>query len=335
MPFPALLVWGTVVATTAFGVKKSVDAVKTSNRADNVNKEARDIIDESSRKTDAARKRSHDAIETLGKTKINALDNIVKPFIEEFRKVRNISFRNTDGLSELNKLMLDKNDVAELQKLTTVASSLASGTLAGGSLGAVAAFGAYNGVMLLGTASTGTAIGTLSGAAATNATLAWLGGGSLAAGGLGVTGGMCVLGGVVAAPVLAVMGCVMNSKANRKLEEARENRAQAREYQEQMRIAEKLCNNIEDRADMFTELLKTLQELMASRLSEIIRVMQRNHYDYKSFRNQDRENLMCCTALVKTIKTILDTPILTREGNLAEESSRVATEAQNVIARFN
>jgi hypothetical protein len=47
----------------------------------------------------------------------------------------------------------------------------------------------------LGTASTGTAISTLSGAAAVNAALAWLGGGTLAAGGWGVAGGMVVVSG--------------------------------------------------------------------------------------------------------------------------------------------
>ena len=49
-------------------------------------------------------------------------------------------------------------------------------------------------VASFGTASTGTAISTLSGAVATKATLAWLGGGALAAGGLGVAGGVVVLG---------------------------------------------------------------------------------------------------------------------------------------------
>lgn len=51
-------------------------------------------------------------------------------------------------------------------------------------------------VASFGTASTGTAISTLSGAAATKATLAWLGGGALAAGGLGVAGGVVVLGAI-------------------------------------------------------------------------------------------------------------------------------------------
>lgn len=53
-------------------------------------------------------------------------------------------------------------------------------------------------VMAFGAASTGTAISSLSGAAATNATLAWLGGGSLAAGGGGMAAGTAVLGTITA-----------------------------------------------------------------------------------------------------------------------------------------
>lgn len=51
-------------------------------------------------------------------------------------------------------------------------------------------------VAAVGTAGTGTAISTLSGVAATRATLAVLGGGTLAAGGLGIAGGAVVLGGI-------------------------------------------------------------------------------------------------------------------------------------------
>ena len=62
------------------------------------------------------------------------------------------------------------------------------------------------------TASTGAAISGLSGAAATSATLAAIGGGSLAAGGLGIAGGTAVLTGIVAFPILAVVaGAVLVS----------------------------------------------------------------------------------------------------------------------------
>jgi len=72
----------------------------------------------------------------------------------------------------------------------------------GGALGGTIAVGAWAFVSVIGSASTGTAIFSLSGIAATNATLAWFGGGALAAGGAGMSGGMMVLGGIVAAPMI-------------------------------------------------------------------------------------------------------------------------------------
>jgi len=57
------------------------------------------------------------------------------------------------------------------------------------------------------TASTGTAIGTLSGAAATNAALAWLGGGTLAAGGGGMAAGAAIVSAVsTGGAVVAIAG---------------------------------------------------------------------------------------------------------------------------------
>jgi hypothetical protein len=71
--------------------------------------------------------------------------------------------------------------------IATVAVTAATGGAAFCFAPAIAATAGAAG--LLGTASTGTAIGTLSGAALTNASLAALGGGALSAGGLGMAGG--------------------------------------------------------------------------------------------------------------------------------------------------
>lgn len=85
----------------------------------------------------------------------------------------------------------------------------------GGIVGGSMALGAWALVSAIGTASTGTAIGTLSGVAATNATLAWFGGGAIAAGGAGMSGGMLVLGGIVAVPIiyLAAKGAWTKARA--------------------------------------------------------------------------------------------------------------------------
>lgn len=79
--------------------------------------------------------------------------------------------------------------------------------IAGASMGAGAATGAALmalPAMLGATASTGTAIASLSGAAATSSTLAVYGGGTVAAGGLGVWGGVIVVGGAAAVVAIGV-----------------------------------------------------------------------------------------------------------------------------------
>ena len=68
--------------------------------------------------------------------------------------------------------------------------------LIGISAGTTAVAVTYTIVGTVGTASTGTALSVLHGAVATKATLATIGGGSLATGGLGIVGGVCVLGAI-------------------------------------------------------------------------------------------------------------------------------------------
>jgi hypothetical protein len=96
----------------------------------------------------------------------------------------------------------------------------AAGAIAGVGVGAGTAAGVFSAVSALATASTGAAIASLSGAAASSATLAWLGGGSLAAGGMGVAGGTAVLTGVVALPALLAVGAVLVWKGRRLRREA-------------------------------------------------------------------------------------------------------------------
>jgi transcriptional regulator with XRE-family HTH domain len=115
-----------------------------------------------------------------------------------------------------------------------VVRTLAVGTgsaAAGAAVGGAAAYVTFVTAAALGTASTGAAISGLSGIAATNATLALLGGGTLAAGGAGVAGGMMVLTGIVALPALILFagGLALMVKRNRK---------QRQEFDAQLREAE-------------------------------------------------------------------------------------------------
>lgn len=91
---------------------------------------------------------------------------------------------------------------------------------AGGMAGAAAGSAAVGLVTAFGTASTGTAIASLSGAAYTHALLAAMGMGSLASGGFGMAGGMVVLGASFLAPAAAVAGYVANKQIKKVYGEA-------------------------------------------------------------------------------------------------------------------
>jgi membrane protein implicated in regulation of membrane protease activity len=85
----------------------------------------------------------------------------------------------------------------------------------GGAVGGASAAGAWIVVSMVGSASTGAAISGLSGVAAYNATMAWFGGGALAAGGAGMSGGMMILGGIVAAPLVLISTKMSYSNAKK------------------------------------------------------------------------------------------------------------------------
>ena len=99
---------------------------------------------------------------------------------------------------------------------TGINSSESSGVvlLQGSTIGGLAAVGSWSLVTMLGSASTGAALSGLYGTAATNATLAWFGGGALAAGGGGVAAGVMTLGAIVAAPLVAFTVYKTHSKAS-------------------------------------------------------------------------------------------------------------------------
>ena len=146
-------------------------------------------------------------------------------------------------------------DFEDLKELGNFALEVAGGASAGAVGGALTAIGAYGAATTFASASTGTAISTLSGIAAQNATLAFFGGGSLASGGLGMAGGMMVLGGLVAGPALMVMGLITSAKTQEKLENALANKAQADEIVESLNAASYQCSAIRRRSYMFYNLL--------------------------------------------------------------------------------
>jgi hypothetical protein len=330
MPLPLIIGIGAGIAGLV-GIGKGVKAGVDNKDAKRVNQRAEDLIAEAKEAIETARKYSSGSLEILGKKKVFTLDNNMERFIKTFKRIKNINIQDSVGLDELKKFRLDSQSFSELREMSSYASSIASGIMGGAVGGALATFGAYSGAMTFAAASTGTAIATLSGAAATNATLAFLGGGSLAAGGLGIAGGMAVLGGLVAGPALAIMGFGIGAKASKNLDNAYSNLSEARKIAEELNTATFLCNSIRRRSYMFHRLLVRLDILFLRLNYELEQIVRKRGKNYRKYSTEQKHIVAQICSVAGTVKAVLDTSLLTEDGVLTPQSETVAIEMQREI----
>ena len=115
---------------------------------------------------------------------VNSIANTPKSFVEDIEEVshKKRSFKESEAFAR-----------EELDSARKSAASAGAGVAAGMAVASIAPSAAVWVATTFGTASTGTAISTLSGAAAMNAAMAWLGGGALTAGGGGMAAGSAFL----------------------------------------------------------------------------------------------------------------------------------------------
>ncbi len=322
MPIPFLV--GAAIGISALvGVENGASAISKNKQAGKLNATAQYEIEQAQERAIAHRKEANKTLEDLGKLKIEVLNGSMQSFVTAFSQLHNVEIRNSSAMENLMDCQIDKDSIAELKKLSAKAATMVSGVAGGLGAGALAAFGAYGATMTFATASTGTAIASLSGAAATNATLAFLGGGSLAAGGLGVAGGTMVLGGLVAAPALCVLGITMNASANKNLNNALSNSAEAEKTIEGMNVVCTLCSGVKQRGQMFIQLLTALQRKFIELVDSLEAVIRGSGTNYAAYSLEEQNTVMTSMAMAKTIKTVLDTPLLTEEGCVTESSAEV------------
>ena len=334
MPLPLLFI-GIAAATGGLGIGKGIKAGIDNAHADTINKESTASIEKATDLLNRQREACGKALRVLGEEKMFVLNSSVNEFLNAFTQIKNVDFTESEGLEELRKLHIDEKEFTELKSMVDFAANIAGGVLAGGAGGALVALGAYGAAHALAAASTGTAIATLSGAAATNATLAFFGGGSLAAGGLGMAGGAAVLGGLVAGPALMVLGFVADSAASKKLEQARTNQAEAARITEELNTGSQQCEAIRRRTYMFYNLLARLDARFLPLIYKMEDIIKADGDDYRSYSEESKKVIASCAGIAVTIKSVLDTPLLTDDGLLTGESETAVSFAQSRIEQFN
>ncbi|ASF48498.1 hypothetical protein [Methylovulum psychrotolerans] len=194
MPLPIIL-GGAALISAVYGIKKGMNAKSDFDSAKYWREKAQELYDEAKNDLEFAHNNARQAMEDLGESKFEIYEKSIIPFVEVFSNIKHINFDDNSLLDARDLPQVSNTELKEIREAALAMKEIVGGGIAALGTGGLAGLAAYGGVGLLGTASTGTAIATLSGVAATNATLAWLGGGSLAAGGWGMAGGVYVLGG--------------------------------------------------------------------------------------------------------------------------------------------
>lgn len=261
-----------------------------------------------------------------------AFDGFLAPFAMTFARLKNVELGElllVDAVPELRAMnvQLKSCGIKAVEGLTTLAGSAAAGAATGGlTLAAVGAFA---------TASTGTAISTLSGAAATSATLAWLGGGSLAAGGAGIAGGTMVLTGLVAVPALVVIGTFLWWKGEQELKKQIEVKDKLKRAEYELNRQLYRADLVRKRMNDTTEVVDSLRGIGAPRLVDLESLVQEN-VDYATYSPDQKAVVAELAAIATTLSAVMAAPLVDEKGNVIPLSSEAPlTTARAVVERLS
>ncbi|WP_120904359.1 glycine zipper family protein [Helicobacter pylori] len=328
MPLPFILA-GVALAAAGYGVKKGIDALDADCEADEFIKKAEGLKEEAAKKAESAESDCRRAFARFGEKKLHVLSHTVPNFLDHFHRLN----RSRIIIEGVNMQDIQRQ-VSDAQKITNQYREVdffdASGAVIGSAaIGVLAAYGAYTGVGLLASTAGGVAIAELSGVAATNATLAWLGGGALSVGGFGMVGGMAVLGWLVAGPALAILGAVSASKMEKK-------RDDAKAYHSQVEAAVKKTDVIVDNlqavrkmADLFTRQITKCDALFFSLSQDAIATMKKRNYDVSHYSQEEKDQLCVVCSTLMILSAFLKAPVMDEHQKLNEKAQKALNLMKN------
>lgn len=331
MPLPLIVGIGVAAASALFGAKKGYDAYCDNKEAKDLSLEAQRVFDTAKRNLSNTRQSTAGTLADLGKTKLTIWDKPMMRFLNQFGQIRNVKLEGKPLVEGFGSANITKEQLAVMKDLSIKAHEVVIGGVSALGTGALVGVGSYGGAVMFASASTGTAISALSGAAATNATLAWFGGGSLAAGGLGMAGGMAVLGGLVAGPVLAVGGLVLAAKARENLANARSNLAQARRAAGEMKNATSILGSIRSVAQSFQAVINQVHTRMNKVLDALEQVIRTRGTDYRQYSEEEKHVVYLAVQFAQVMKILVETPILTKSGGLDPSHIKALTAGREVL----
>lgn len=313
-----------VSGVTAFENRKAAKEKKA---------QADKILEETNHEIEQIRFLANNRLEAFGRARCEMLRTTVGRFITIVESLNNKVKEKVYELS--STLSLEEREFKEMESVEMNASNLLATAASGGSIAIVACSGIPAAVTSVVSAtcaaSTGTAISSLSGAAATNATLAWLGGGSLAAGGGGVAAGATVLAGIkiAATGFGALIGVAMIAGQiySKKHSDAELYLAEVEKWRAKSLAASEIMKGVINRSDELLSVTSRLEGRIVPALEELEGLVP-----IFNPRNQEHAKIFQRAAiLVKSMSELAQTPLLDNDGNLNNQAQIIVKKTQKIL----
>ncbi|MFG2008736.1 hypothetical protein ACGFNF_06635 [Micromonospora sp. NPDC048868] len=315
MPIPliaaALIAIGTATGGggLALGGVGAYDIVQATSRL----KKAQRRYEQRRSESEATLTATNDKLKALGEHQKQALDDVVTRMGDFLR-------RHERQVRESERLLVEGVDatmsqVPGLRGLDVEAVAWISGALGSAAAGAGTGAGVTAAASSFGLASTGAAISGLSGAAAESATLALLGGGSIASGGGGMALGATALSFVTIGPALLVGGLVVKGQGTKALTQATEFEAKIAVAIADLDETDARLSGVDARADELSHLLTTLSAHAVGAQD----LLESEPFDPKVHAARFQRAM----TLVMAVRDVAATPVIDTQGELNERSANL------------
>lgn len=321
--------------TSLKGLKviSGVSAVMSRKEAIATREEADKLKAEIETTNENIREDLNETLEVFGKVRLDALHNTVGKFLSYLETLnQKVKSKEYEFLKEID---ISYETIQEMKEIDMRATDAVKVAAVGGGFAAVALAGTptlvTSAVTAFATASTGTAISSLHGVAATNAVLAWLGGGSIAAGGGGMAAGAATLATITATATASVaviaVGTLASAFYARKNTEATKYLAEIQEWAEQIKASWLVLGGIKARVlelQNLTQQLESKAQESLQNLGAIIAAFNPNNVEHAKIFQQS-------AILIKSMSELAQTPILDKDGNLNDQVNIIAAKTEKIL----
>lgn len=332
MPIPFLLA-GLGVAAGVLGVGGHLSAKETNEKAQRISQDAQELYNNAKYSLEIAQNKTEEALLKLGYAKKKTLDNSMNQFLNAYDKIKHIVFTESIGLNEISNFTIDQQGAIQLRKLTNIYSASIKSGATGAAAGAVVALAASGSLPLIGSelavAGSFLAAGEVGMAA------------GIAGSALSIGAAMTPLA-AVAAPAILFTGISASMKADENLEKANAMYAEAKNAVEEMSLSELLCEAISEKSEMFYDLLVELDGMFSEcvgLLSGVVKkkegVIFKKKITSEDFSEDDLKLIGVTRALAGAVKSVIDTPMLSSEGTISNESQEVFDQTMDKLSDFS